>query len=211
MRTIVLAAASAALMIMTANPALACGGGGYSYRAPHHAKVAAAPAASENSRGWRGHLPFRKRPRRPPRSPRLPQSRPPGSRYGGSGSWSRSRSRDCFPRSPGKERHSHHIGRTHCGLLRGGSRSALAARQLAVGPSKGLVGLDGIGDELQLRGLGCALQRARQRICTQDQQGMHGVGFGDERPIFEWVACRQEADQAGDRGLRRQPALSSGV
>jgi hypothetical protein len=45
---IVLAAAGAALVIAVANPAFACGGGGYAYRAPHQVK-AAAPAIAKSA------------------------------------------------------------------------------------------------------------------------------------------------------------------
>ena len=57
MTKIVLAAVGAALVFAVATPTLACGGGGYSYRAPHHAKAAdvsktakpATPAASPDA------------------------------------------------------------------------------------------------------------------------------------------------------------------
>ena len=45
----VLAAAGAALVIAVANPAFACGGGGYAYRAPHQVKAAAAPAIAKSA------------------------------------------------------------------------------------------------------------------------------------------------------------------
>ena len=44
-----LAAAGAALVIAVANPAFACGGGGYAYRAPHQVKAAAAPTIAKSA------------------------------------------------------------------------------------------------------------------------------------------------------------------